>query len=78
MNKEARVSSKKEYRILLEKCMEIKSLQWPSPAVRMFYAYVVTLCEKLQRNGMINSELEGMWQEAVLYSFQVPKHDIVE
>jgi len=78
MNKDARVSSKKEYRILLGKCVEIKSLRGPSPVVRMFYAYLVTLCEKLQRNGMMNSELEGMWQEAVLYSFQVPKHDSVD
>jgi hypothetical protein len=58
--------------------MEIKSLWRPNPAVRIFHAYLVTLCEKLERNGMMNSELEGMWKEAVLYSFQVPKHDSVE
>lgn len=78
MNKEARVSSKKEYRILLENCVEIKSLRRPNPALQMFHAYLVTLYEKLQRNGMMNSELEGMWQEAVLSSFQVPKHDSFE
>ena len=58
--------------------MEIKSLRRPNPAVRMFYPYLVTLCEKLPRNGMMNSELEGKWQETVLYSFQVPKHDSVD
>jgi hypothetical protein len=78
MNKEARVSSKKEYRILLENCVEIKSLRRPNSALQMFLAYLVTLYEKLQRNGMMNSELEGMWQEAVLSSFQVPKHDSFE
>jgi hypothetical protein len=58
--------------------MEIKSLWRSYPFVRMFHVYLVTLCEKVQRNGMMNSELEGMWKEAVLSSFQVPKHDSVE
>jgi hypothetical protein len=78
MNKEARLSSKKKYRILLENCVEIKSLRRRNPALRMVRAYLVTLCEMLQRNRMMNSELEGMWQEAVLSSFQVPKHDSFE
>ena len=58
--------------------MEIKSLRRFNPALRMFHAYLVRLCEKLQRNGMMNSELKGMWQEAALPCFQVPKHDSFE
>jgi hypothetical protein len=58
--------------------MEIKPLRQRNPALQMFHAYLVTPCEKLQHNGMMNSGLEGMWQEAVLPSFQVPKHDSFE
>jgi len=58
--------------------MEIKSLRRPNPALQMSHAYLVTLCEKLQGNGLTNSELKGMWQEAVLSCFQIPKHDSFE
>jgi hypothetical protein len=78
MNKEAHVKTKKEYRILLENCIEIKSLRRRNLAVQMFHAYLVTQSEKLQRKGMMNSELDGLWHEAVLYSFQVSTHDSVK
>jgi hypothetical protein len=76
MNKEAHVSSKKRS---TEFCWKTAwKLNDFGDLTRLFHANLVTLCEKLQRNRIMNSELEGMWKEAVLSSFRVPKHDSFE